>query len=225
MSILQATTARVMAKPHLAWSSNIYEKFKSYTLRLNTNEGMPVISDIPTQNLLGDSDMGINTYRFNAFVKGSMLLTSPSMPDSYRYRGDDTDPSRLSIKGSYVLVGAEDNSQFNCINYMGTDGKLHFSRNIPLAPGESTTIEKRTLDRNIFVVEGTVSLPGLTDYAVNTHLALSQHMEDYVFTNNTSENAFIVFVYQVTIAEVKAMYDAFSPGHADIIAAVPILVN
>lgn len=214
MSTESIATPLIAVSPFNCWTMNRFDGFTAMELVLNKDEYIPVVSDVPPRFVFGESTMGVNTYRFNAFIKGRMLLSSPSIPDSYRIRGDDVDPSRFTIKGSYLLVGAENDSRFTCINYTRKDGKLFLSRNYPLAPGEAATIEVRELERHVFIMQGGVQLGESGIFSAGTHLKLSKP-EEYTFTNVTQEDAFLIFVYEVNVADVRALFNGFDPAFID----------
>jgi len=201
-----------------AWTVRPLKDFTVYELDLNTEQYALVVMDIPAVLQFNGQDIGINIHRANAIVKGGVRFKSATLPEFVRYRGDTTLNARLTVKGEYRIQGEEDNSKFVCIVANEPGAKFYISKNYPLKPGEMIIIDHSELERNLFIVEGVVTSGDRTHEAFK-HLKLTKP-QDYVFINNSEENAFLVYMYEVTKDEVKALYPEVSP---EAMASVQIL--
>lgn len=200
------------------WSVRVLPNFKVYELSLNKDQYVVLAVDVPPEFRFEGKDIGVNTYRANAIVNGTVRFVSATMPDFERRRGDSTLDARLTVKGEYRVQGVEDGSKFVCIMASEPQAKLYLTKNHPLQPGESVLIAASDLERNLFIVEGAVTSGDRTHEAFK-HLKLTKP-QDYVFTNTGEENAFLVYMYEVTKDEVKALYPEVSP---EALASVQIL--
>jgi len=200
------------------WNVRVLPNFKVYELSLNKGQYVVLAVDVPRETAFNDSTIGVNTYRANAIVKGTIQFVSATMPDFERHRGDATLDARLSVKGEYRVQGGEDDSKFVCIMANDISAKLYRSANYPLAPGESVTIEASDLERNLFIVEGSVTI-GTGEHNAFKHLKLTKP-QAYTLTNTSTENAFVVYMYEVTKEDIKALYPEVEP---DALATVKIL--
>jgi hypothetical protein len=200
------------------WEVRVLPKFKVYELSLNKDQYVVLAIDVPPEFRFEGKEIGVNTYRANAIVRGAVKFVSATLPDFERRRGDTTLDARLTVKGEYRVQGSEDDSKFVCIMANDPLEKLYGARNVALAPGEEVTFDFSELERNVFIIEGSVDI-GLTTHSAFKHLKLTKPQE-YTFINNSEENAFLVYMYEVTKEEVKSLYPEVSP---EAMASVQIL--
>lgn len=201
-----------------AWVVRPLSEFTIYELSLNKDQYAVVAVDLPPQLAFNGQEIGINVHRANAIVSGAVRFKSATLPEFVRYRGDTTLNARLTVRGEYRIQGEEDNSKFVCIMANEPGKRLYTTQNFPLAPGESVTIETTGNERNIFIVEGSVDI-GPSRHSSFKHLKLTKPIP-YTFINNSKENAFLVYMYEVTKEEVKSLYPEVSP---EAMASVQIL--
>ena len=185
------------------WNVTRVNGFDLFELVLEKDKIAAVPVDVPAQATLGSSDVGINTYRFNAFIEGAFKVGSTVTPEFIRSRGDGGDESRVTIKGSFHLLGMEERNRFMCINAQDPMAKLYLSKNYALAPGESCVITPREMEQNVFIVEGALQVNDGGVFNSIKHLRLTKP-QDYSFRNTGQDNAFLVYVYEATVEEVKA---------------------
>lgn len=200
------------------WEVRVLPKFKVYELSLNKDQYVVLAIDVPPEFRFEGKEIGVNTYRANAIVNGTIKFVSATLPDFERRRGDSTLDARLTVKGEYRVQGSEDGSKFICIMANDPKERLYGTRNVALAPGEQVTFDYSELERNVFIVEGSVTI-GLNVHSAFKHLKLTKPQE-YTFINTGEENAFLVYMYEVTKDEVKALYPEVSP---EALASVQIL--
>lgn len=181
-----------------AWAVSITSKFQIFKLTLGRNEftvvptNIPYICRFPAPN----DTFGVNTYRGNSFVKGKFDITPTSIPMFERERGDEMSSARWTAEGGAEFFGKEDHNEFWCINLKNPEAGIYLQANYPLAPGESVTIPNRTLERNVFIFEGSVEIEGVSKSAFS-HLKLTQD-KTYTITNTTQEPAFFLYFYEAT---------------------------
>ena len=194
-----------------AWRVYVTSKFVVSQLTLGKDEFTvtPVTVPYPCRLPSPNDSIGVNTFRGNSFVKGRFSLVNTSLAPFERERGDEMATARWAVEGGLQFIGLEDINEFWCIMLKDPNQGLYMQRNHPLAPGESVVIPNQTLERNLFVLEGEVSIEG-TAKAGFSHVNLSRDKE-YVVTNTTDAPAFVLYFYQVT----KEEFIASMAGHFD----------
>lgn len=156
---------------------------------------LPVVCKLPAP----EDTLGVNTYRANAFVRGSMTVLPRNSTGFDRSRGNEMVAGRWATDGGASFTGLQAYNEFWCVTLRDPTSGIYLQSNHPLAPGESVVIANRALERNVFVLEGEVTVDGKT-FGLFKHLTLGQP-KDYTFTNNGSGDAFIMQMYRVTPAE------------------------
>ena len=192
-----------------AWKVHVLQRFRVFELSMGKNQFANIVVTVPEQNCFAGEKLGINTLRANSIVEGEIEFRSSSSPDFTRRRGEDTDPSRLTMPDSYMLRGLADNSKFFCVQST-EEGRMFIPRQIPLESGEEAIIEYRALERNVFVLQGNVSCDGI-EHSAFKHLELGQP-RDYVFKNESPERAYLLFFYEAIPQEVRLQYSHI-PGY------------
>jgi hypothetical protein len=185
-----------------SWRKRTVTGFNIFELTLLKDQYSVVSGDIPKENLFKSGKIGVNTYRANAFVKGSFHITSKTLPDFSRVRGDGADESRVTVRESFSMRGLDDVNKFFCIHSIQKD-KLYLSKNYPLSPGESFQIDCVDIEQNIFVIEGIVTVNDAKELPSFKHVRLTKG-PSYSFVNNTDEDAFVVYMYEATKQEIIA---------------------
>jgi hypothetical protein len=163
----------------------------------NTPTNVPPICRLPAPN----DKLGFNTYRANAFVRGHIEITPHGNAPFTRERGEQMTPVRWATEGGAGFKGLDEYNEFWCVTLRDPSEGIFLQTNYPLAPGESITIthDRPGMQRHLFVVEGGITI-GSNDYNLFQHLSLTQPI-DYVITNNTTEDAFVMYMYQVGVDE------------------------
>lgn len=203
----------------VAWNVHVLKRFRVFELSLNKGQFANIIVTIPESNMINGEPVGINTYRTNAIVEGEIEFRSRSTPDFVRRRGEDSEPTRITMADSYTLEGKADANKFFCIQST-EENKLFIPRQIPLESGEEATIEYRAQERNVFLVQGRVSCEG-NEYEAFRHLELGQ-AKDYVFKNESPEKAYLVYFYEALPQEVRLEVSHIPAYRLDTVPALRI---
>lgn len=191
---------------HTNWSIWSSDDFVVGKLVLPANSYAPVVSVVPPKAVFVEDNLGINLFRCNAFVQGRFELRSSMVPWLTKSRGDGSEEQRIAVNGNFLFKGLDEGDNvFYCVSAAEGNENLYWSRNHPLAPGESCTIEDRALQRYAFVLEGTVTCNGV-EHSEYKKLTLIQP-QAYTFTNNTDSLAYVMFVYVISVAEARALLD------------------
>jgi len=187
-------------------------KFVISRLTLGQNQYVIVDATLPEVCRLPapEETLGVNTYRANAFVRGSFTVKPRNSTPFDRYRGDEMVAGRWATQGGASFTGLDEYNEFWCVTLRDPASGIYLQQNFPLAPGQSVTIPNRALERNVFVLEGQVTVDENT-FDLFKYLKLGQ-AKDYTFTNNGTGDAFLMYVYQVTPEEfISAVRDENVP--------------
>lgn len=204
------------------WTVNIVgTRFQAFHLALAQDEftvvptNIPFICRFPAPN----DTLGVNTYRGNSFLRGRFEVTPHSSTPFVRERGDEMVKVRWVTEGGAEIRGLDEHNEFWCVNLRDPSEGIYLQENYPLEPGESVTIPNRDMERNIFVLEGEVSVEGTT-LAGFRHVRLTKDRA-YQITNESNAPAFILYFYQVTPSEFIAAGEPTLPEES--YRKIPIL--
>lgn len=184
-------------------------EFQLYLTTLDKDQRVPFIVTLPPSLRLGDSDIGVNTYRANGVVSGEFEFTKPGVVTYTRGRGQSPQDSRVANAGEWLVKSTEDDSTLVCVLAKNPKERFYNYALHPLAPGESVVFDDSDLQRNVFLVQGSVQTEGRTFSDVQ-HLRLSQP-KDYTFTNATEDPAYIVFVKEISYDDAAALAEVLYP--------------
>lgn len=106
---------------------------------------------------------------------------------------------RWATDGGAEFMGLEDDNEFWCVNLRDPSEGIYLQTNHPLEPGQSAVIPNRSMERNIFVLQGNVKIEG-TPVSSFKHIRLTKD-QAYQITNDSDEPAFVLHFYQVTPSE------------------------
>lgn len=189
---------------HKSWTIWPSDDFVIGKLVLGINEHAPVVSTVPPRATFTENNLGINLFRFNAFVNGRFELRSSLVPWLIKGRGDGGEDQRVSVNGNFLFKALDDTTNvFYCVSVAEGNNKIYWSSNHPLEPGQSCTFVDRELDRHVFILEGAVSCNG-SEHSEFKKLTLSQSV-DYTFTNETDSPAYVLFVYEISVTEARSL--------------------
>lgn len=181
------------------WTASVVgRKFQVYRLVLAKNEFNITATTVPPQCRFPapNDSLGVNTYRGNSFVRGRIEVIPHAGTPFVRERGEELVKVRWATEGGAEFNGLDDYNEFWCVTLSDPSDGIYLQANYPLEPGESITIPNREMERNVFVLEGTVSVEG-RDLSLFSHAKLSKAQE-YTITNNSDAPAFVLYLYEVT---------------------------
>lgn len=185
-----------------AWTAlAVGSKFTVFTLSLGQNEFTVAPTSVPFQCRFPapNDGLGVNTFRGNAFVKGRFQILPHASTAVIRARGDEVVAARWATEGGAEFLGMDEHNEFWCVNLRDPNDGIYLQACYPLEPGQSVTIPNRTLERNVFILEGEVDIEGSLMRGFK-HVRLTKD-QPYQITNVSGEPAFVLYFYQATIPE------------------------
>jgi len=187
--------------------------FDVYVTKIGQGQTVPMLVTIPQGFFIPGTSHGVNTYRANCVLRGRLEFREAEVVPFSRVRGESPQSSRIAIAGDYWVTGKDEENAFACIIAKNPLSKFYdYSVHI-VESGNELTISDSDMERNVFLLEGELML-GTSTYSGFKHLRLSQP-KDYVFRNESENDAFVIFVHEIGIDGARALVNLHYPDNTN----------